>query len=48
MDAILVYIPMEEFNNLPSSDEKKQFIGNYLYRHVLRKIELDEQAKASA
>lgn len=31
MDSILVYIPMDEFNEMQSQDEKKQFLGNYLY-----------------
>lgn len=33
---------LEEFNQLTSDAEKKQFLGNYLYHYVLRKIEKDE------
>lgn len=45
MDSMLVYIPMEEFNQISSEEEKKQFLGNYLYQYVLRKTEKDESAK---
>lgn len=36
---------LEEFNQLTTDQDKKQFLGNYLYHYVLRKIEKDEQAK---
>ena len=45
VDSMLVYIPMEEFNQITSEGEKKQFLGNYLYQYVLRKIEKDESSK---
>lgn len=42
VDSILVYIPMDEFNQIAGQDEKKQFLGDHLYQYVLRKIEKDE------
>lgn len=45
MDSMLVYIPMEEFNQISTEEEKKQFLGNYLYQYVLRKIEKDASSK---
>ena len=36
---------MEEFNQITNEEAKKQFLGNYLYQYVLRKIEKDESAK---
>jgi hypothetical protein len=39
---------LDEFNQLTTEAEKKQFLGNYLYHYVLRKIEKDEQAKDSS
>lgn len=47
VDSILVYIPTEELDKLSAEEEKKQFLGNYLYPYVLRKIQQDEQAKDS-
>ena len=45
VDSILVYIPMEEFNNFSSDDQKKQYLGDHLYQYVKRKIENDVKAK---
>jgi len=41
---------MEEFNKLSSDGEKKQFLGNYLYQCVLKRLaetktDLPEEAK---
>jgi len=36
---ILVEIPQEEFNKLQDENDKKQFLGNYLYQFVVRQTD---------
>lgn len=38
VDSMLVYIPMDDFNKIENENEKKQYVGNYLYQYVFRKV----------
>ena len=39
---------MDEFNKLPNDDEKKQFLGNYLYQCVIKKLGSNKDLKDDA
>ena len=41
VDSMLVYIPMDDFNKIENENEKKQYVGNYLYQYVFRIVSSD-------
>ena len=41
---ILIAIPKGDLDKLGSESEKKQFLGNYLYQFVLRKVNVEALA----
>lgn len=41
---ILIAIPKSDLDKLASEQEKKQFLGNYLYQFVLRKVNVEALA----
>jgi len=43
---ILIQIPMDKFNQCKTEGDKKQFLGNYLYPFVIRKLKTDNDPNA--